>query len=150
MRGSRERDRGPDRPPPPPPWKNHKKGFLAILVSIPRKITKLQSQHSILAQRNAFNGVSLVGRWWSAYSGIGFFLLFSHHEQKQHNNKKSCHTCSWTRLDPRMTHISLVDRNYKYQQFFPTEEVHYFLTIDADISLHLSHRRRYFFTFLAF
>ena len=85
---------GPD---PPPPWKNHKKGFLAILVSITRKIKKLQSQHSILAQRNAFNGVSLVGRWWSAYSGIGYFLLFSRHEQKQ--QQKSCHTCSWTPSD---------------------------------------------------
>ena len=35
-----------------------------------------------------------------------------------------------------MANISLVDRSYKYQQLFPAEEVHYFLTIDADISLH--------------
>ena len=37
-----------------------------------------------------------------------------------------------------MTNISVVDRKNKYQQLFPMEEVHYFLTIDGDISLHIS------------
>ena len=127
-----------DPPPPPPPLKNHKKGFLAILVSITWKITKLQRQHSMLTQQNSFNGVSLVGRWWSAFSGIGFFLLFSRHEQKQ--QQKSCQTCSWTLSDKAVWIRAWQTLVYKYRQLFPTEEVHYFL----------NHRRKYFFTFLTF
>ena len=73
-------------------------------------------------QRNAFNGVSLV-----RISGIGFFLLFSHHEQKKNNNKKVVISVA----GPPLTKLSgsahdkssLVDRNYKYRQLFPTEEV---------------------------
>ena len=57
-------------------WKIQKlKGPLSILVWIPYKITKLPRQHSMLghhrpAGETPFNGVSLVGRWWPAFSSI--------------------------------------------------------------------------------
>ena len=60
-------ERGPDTPIP----KNHKAlGFLSDTCPGPLKITKLTSQHSMLAFiLNYLNGVSLAGRLWPTFSG---------------------------------------------------------------------------------
>ena len=55
------------------------KGSVAILGRISWKITKIRSQHSIwviidLSPKRHLNGVSLAGRSWPAYSGIGSTL----------------------------------------------------------------------------
>ena len=58
-----------------PPLKNHKnKGFSSNTGPDPLKKWQLPSQHSMLgrhlhASETPFNGVSLAGRWWPAYSG---------------------------------------------------------------------------------
>ena len=48
-----------------------------MLVRIPWKITKLQSQHSMLSQhaKRHLNGVSLEGRWLPALSGTCIWIL---------------------------------------------------------------------------
>ena len=89
---------------PPHPWKNTKiKHFLSILVRIPRKITKLPSQHSMLghyrpASETAF-GVSLAGRWWPDFSGIWIHPLAKKTFSKLDPLWKNF-------LDPRMKQIS--------------------------------------------
>ena len=56
--------------------KNHKNvEFTSNTGPDPLKITKLPSQHSCWAimgmpAKHHFNGVSLAGQWWPAYSGI--------------------------------------------------------------------------------
>ena len=53
----------------PPPEKSQKFRVLAILVRIPWKITKLQSQNSMLGHH--FNGFLLAGRWWTCIVVFG-------------------------------------------------------------------------------
>ena len=71
MGGSRGGTGGPD------PLKNHKKiGFPINIDPDPLKITKLPIQASIkwwaidTPAKRHFKGVSLMGRWWSIFSGI--------------------------------------------------------------------------------
>ena len=139
MRGPSEWDRGPD-----PHLKNHKKGFLAILVSIPWKITKLQSQHLMLGHHLPAKEMQLMAFCWCTDDGPHIVALDSfssspimNKKQKQ-QQQKSFHTCSWTPSDKTVTNICLVDRNYKYRQLFPTFHTLFF-----------NHRRKYSFTFLA-
>ena len=51
--------------PPPPPEKSqtYTASFLAILVQIPRKITKLLSQHSMLGHHWRFAGGPMMTRF---------------------------------------------------------------------------------------
>ena len=89
---------GPD--PPPPPQKNHKNiGFLSNTGLDPLKITKLPSQHSMLRHHRHpsetpfnYDGVSLVGQSWPAYSGIWILPFLINY----------CTTPDKT-LDPRMS-----------------------------------------------
>ena len=70
------RESGPPPPPPPPHLKITKtENFSAILDRIPWNSQKLPSQHSTLghhqhASETPFKGVSLAGRWWSAFCDI--------------------------------------------------------------------------------
>ena len=64
-------DPGPD---PPPPWKITKHRVFKQYMSGSAEKSQLRSQHSMLgihwhASETPFNGVSLAGRWWPAYSG---------------------------------------------------------------------------------
>ena len=134
----------------PPPLKKSQKGSLSNTSLDPQK------NHIASIQYWPRETHFMAFRWWADDGPhiVALDTFSSSPVMNKNNNKKVViHVVGplWQScLDPRMTNISLVDRNYKYQQLFPTEEVHYFLTIDADISLHFSHRRRYFFTFLAF
>ena len=89
-------------PYPPPPEKSQKYSFFKHVWS--RSPEKLRSYRASIqcwvvtstpAERH-LNGVSLAGRWWSAYSGTWIQCTPSPHQRK----KKSCQ--SWTLLDPRM------------------------------------------------
>ena len=82
----------------PDPLKNHKNiGFPSNIDPNPLKITKLPSQlESIQWWAINDNGVSLMGRWWSIFSGIS---VLSHYSLWQNV------------LDPRMhaVHVNGLD-----------------------------------------
>ena len=82
MRGSRRRDRGSG-----PPLKNHKNiGFFSVLFWIPWKITKLPSQHSILAI------ISMPAFCWQANGGLILVVFGCTHQLKKTQKKRQ----SWT------------------------------------------------------
>ena len=118
----------------PPPEKSQK-GFLSNTSLNPLK--KSQSYKASI-QCWPRETHLMAFRWW-ADDGQHIVALDSFSSSpvmNKNNNKKVVIHVVGPPLDPRMTwHV------YKYRQLFPlfpTEEVHYYLTIDADISLHFS------------
>ena len=67
-------------PPPPTPEKSQKYrvGFLAILVRIPWKITKLPSQHSMLGHHPHTSETPFAGGTMNARLGHAKIFLDSH------------------------------------------------------------------------
>ena len=149
MRDS-ERGVGAGPPPPPPPWKLQK-GSLSNTSLDPLKNHKAAKPAfnvgpSSARQRNAFNGVSLVGRWWSAYSQWHWILsplLPLWTINKNNNKKKSCNTCSWTPSDKAVLVRAWQILVWQISAIISYGEV-------PCRTLFFNHQRRYFFKFLAF